>query len=294
MPSPIALIASLLALSVEGDPSYVRSSIVAVRSHGPANELWIVRPDGADLHRLGATATALSRPSWTLDAKSVLFTERGDAQASLYSLPVDGGTKTLLCRERGSNSDARLAPDGSAIALTLTRDGNSEVYLLARGRLSRLTKSWELDASPAWSPSSDRLAFVSTRLGSAEIFVMDRDGKSVEALTGLGLRAQHPDWSPINDQIVFSVRESSTRASVWSVDARTRNLVRLTNESGIDTDPSFSPDGRWIVFVSDRSGARDLWIMSAEGGDAHPITSGGDFSTPAWSPLWRDSLAGVR
>src|SRR5262249_6150419 len=148
--------------------SYVRASIVAVRSHGAASELWIVRPDGRDLHRLGGASSVLSRPSWSVDAKTVLFTEREDAQANLYSLPVGGGTRTLLCREPGSNVDARFAPDGSTIALTLTRDGNSEIYLLSRGILTRLTKSWELDASPVWSPSSDRLAFISTRNGAAE------------------------------------------------------------------------------------------------------------------------------
>jgi TolB protein len=293
MPASVALLASLLALSVEGDPSLSRTSIVAVRANANSSQLWLVQPSGGEPRRIGGTSSVMSRPSWSLDGKSVLYTERANARADLYLLPVKGGRKTLLSRQPGLNADARPAPDGTAIALTLTRDGNTEIYTMSRGKLTRLTETWQIDTSPTWSPAGDRLAFVSARLGAAEIFVMDRDGANAEPLTGLGLNAQNPEWSPAGDQIVFSARDGEKKADIWSVDVNTRALVRLTSGAGLDVEPSFSPDGRWIVFVSDRSGARDLWVMSAEGGQPRRITNGGDYAMPAWSPEGRDALAHV-
>lgn len=293
MTAPIALLASfsLLALSVEGDPSLSRTSIVTVRTHGTATELWIVQPNGGEPQRLGGTSSVVSRPSWSLDGKHVLYTERSNARADLYLLPVGGGRKTLLSREPGMNADARLSPDGASIALTLTRDGNSEIYTLSNGRFTRLTNAWQLDSAPVWSPNGDRLAFVSARLGATEIFAMDRDGNNVEPLTGLGLNAQSPDWSPDGERIVFSARDGEKKSDIWTVDVKTRAVVRISTGAGLETEPSFSPDGRWIVFVSDRAGARDLWVMSADGGEARRITKDGDYSAPSWSPIARDALA---
>lgn len=293
MTAPIALFASfsLLALSVEGDPSLSRTSIVTVRTNTTGNELWIVRPNGGEPQRLGGTSSVISRPSWSLDGKNVLYTERASAQADLYLLPVGGGRKTLLSREPGMNADARLAPDGSAIALTLTRDGNSEIYSLSNGQFTRLTNTWQLDGSPIWSPNGDRIAFVSGRLGANEIFVMERDGKNAEPLTGLGLNAQHPDWSPDGERIVFSARDGEKKSDIWTVDVKSRAVVRISSGAGLETEPSYSPDGRWIVFVSDRDGERDLWVMSADGGEARRITKDGNYSSPSWSPLSRDAFA---
>ncbi len=66
---------------------------------------------------------------------------------------------------------------------------------------------------------------------------------------------------------------------------RTRQLSRLTSDPGIDTSPSFSPDGNQIVFTSDRSGSARLYTMRADGSGQRAISrGGGSYTAPAWSP----------
>lgn len=279
----IALSASLLALSVEGDPSFTQSRLVAVQVQKNDRALVTLRPDGTELKRFYEGTPALTSPTWSADGKNVYFTERAGIQADLYSLPVGGGPRTLISRVPGLNSDAEASPDGAALALVLSRDGNSEIYLLENGNYQRLTNQWTLDTSPTWSPLGDRLAFTSARDGATELFLMNRDGRGAARVTEFGMTVQNPDWSPAEEKIVFSVRENEQSADLWIADLQTRELTRLTNTPGMDMEPAFSPNGRWIVFVSDRSGHRDLWVMPAAGGNAAQITSGGDFQSPAWS-----------
>jgi TolB protein len=74
-------------------------------------------------------------------------------------------------------------------------------------------------------------------------------------------------------------------SNLYSLDLRTRQPTRLTSSQAIDTSPCFAPDGSKIVFNSDRGGSQQLYVMSANGGDARRISFGsGKYGTPVWSP----------
>ena len=74
-------------------------------------------------------------------------------------------------------------------------------------------------------------------------------------------------------------------SNLYTMDLHSRATTRLTESSGIDTSPSYSPDGSQIVFESDRGGAQQIYVMSASGGSAKRISFGqGRYSTPVWSP----------
>jgi TolB protein len=283
MPHPMILAASLLALSTEGDPSFSQSRLAAVRVGKTARELWSLRPDGSDLRKMHHSTVVMGGPSWSSDGKHVLFTERSGIQADLYSLPVGGGPKQLISRAPGLNADAEISVNNE-LALVLSRDGNSEIYLLDGANYRRLTNEWTLDGAPSWSPMGERIAFTSARAGATELFLMKRDGSGAKKLTSFGLTVQQPDWSPVEEKVVFAVRENERSSDLWILDVQSGELTQLTNNPGVDSEPTYSPNGRWIAFVSDRSGHRDLWVMPAAGGTAAQITTGGDYQMPAWSP----------
>jgi TolB protein len=68
-----------------------------------------------------------------------------------------------------------------------------------------------------------------------------------------------------------------------TVSLRDRSLKQLTSD-GRNEDPSWAPDGRHLVFVSDRSGVRQLWVLDVESGRTRQLTHGGSVRRPAWSP----------
>ncbi len=94
-----------------------------------------------------------------------------------------------------------------------------------------------------------------------------------------------PRFSPDGQKIVMSLGMPDGRTSIYEMDLRSRQSRRLTQSDGIDTSPSYAPDGSQIVFESDRGGAQRLWVMNADGSGVHPISMGeGSYSTPVWSP----------
>ncbi len=79
--------------------------------------------------------------------------------------------------------------------------------------------------------------------------------------------------------------EDNGNANIYTMDLRSRRTTQLTRTPAIDTAPCYSPDGRQIVFESDREGSQQIFVMNADGSGQRRISSGqGSYSTPVWSP----------
>lgn len=143
------------------------------------------------------------------------------------------------------------------VAFVSDRDGNREIYTAGRGtlgggqaqNLGRLTNDPAAEENPAWSPGWTRIAFQSNRNGNWDIFTIraDCDPKAADAATACDLR-------------------------------------QLTNDPADDMLPAWSPDGRWIAFVSTRSGTADIYLAPSGGGAAIPLLLAG--TAGAWRPAW--------
>ena len=119
--------------------------------------------------------------------------------------------------------------------------------------------------------------FVSTRSGTTEIWLCDRDGQNQVQLTSFdGPCDRYAALGPDGRQIAFDTR-SQGNPDIWIVSLRWRPPAPLTKEPSEDIDPSWSRDGRWIYFGSNRSGRLQIWKMPAEGGLAVQLTKDGGF-----------------
>jgi Tol biopolymer transport system component len=147
---------------------------------------------------------------------------------------------------------------------------------------------------PEWSPDSRRIAFQSSRDGNFEIYVMNADGSNPTRLTNNTIGDFYPNWSPDGKKLAFSSHRNGDEYStpgkmqIYVMNADGSHQTRITNNAHNDFAPAWSPDGREIAFVSDRSGINDIHIMKADGAEQVNLTLAlpkkGERGNPHWSP----------
>ena len=144
------------------------------------------------------------------------------------------------------------------------------------------------DRYPRWSPTGERIAFVSDRDAKPEIYIINADGKDVRRLTTSppGVSSSSPAWSPDGRRIAYVSGVSlDSRVFVMNADGSDQRLL----VSGRSWRPAWSPDGRKIAFESEPIGSSGASVITAEGGQqvniASGVTMGRDIvETPSWSP----------
>ena len=156
----------------------------------------------------------------------------------------------------------------------------------------RLTDDPAYDGWPTWSPDGSQIAFMSTRSGNPEIYVMNSDGSNLRQLTDHPANDIWPEWSPNGRRIAFPSRRDGN-FEVYVINADGTNLQRLTNTPGHEDFPTWAPDGKQILF-SRTEGNDGTYVMSVPvGTDAAGAEPGSgnerrllDFRVfePAWSP----------
>lgn len=278
-------IADEVVYQFTGEPGIASTKIAYVETVGKAKQIFVMDYDGAERVRLTFNDSINLFPVWSPDARSLAFTSYMHGYPDVYRLFVfEQRPLQVLAAAPGLNSSPAWSPDGKSVALTLTKDGNPEIYVLnvGTGTLRRLTRHWGIDTEPSWSPTGRELAFVSDRAGPAQIFIMDAEGANVRRLTSEGFNTQ-PRWSPRGDVIVYTSRRGNN--DLWAINVDGSNPRRLTAGPGANESASWAPNGRHLVFQSNRLGSWQLSTMLADGSEQQPLTRGpGDTTGPSWSP----------
>ena len=191
-------------------------------------------------------------------------------------------------------SGVAWSPDGRRIAYYQMQDESWELHVVnADGSGERVLGSAETWCSLAWSPDGTRLAVRRSRDGHDEFSVVNADGSGALTLKRVTAQAPNwctgsgPAWSPDGRKLVFTADgkflpsgvERGSEVLVVNADGSGRR--KLTRNRARDFRASFSPDGRKITFVTDRSGGIETWVMNPDGsGQARLTRSDGG----AWSP----------
>lgn len=139
--------------------------------------------------------------------------------------------------------------------------------------------------SPAWSPDSRRIAYVSFEGNRSSIFVQTlRTGNRIQVSSRAGVNGA-PAFSPDGRKLVVTLSDPDGNLDIYTLDIATRQTQRITTHRAIDTEGSWSPDGRYIYFTSDRSGGPQVYRVSANGGAAERVTFEGSYNArPRISP----------
>jgi TolB protein len=284
-----------VVLQFTGEPGVSLTRIAFVVDGGRTKELYTMDVDGARQRALTADKSLALSPAWSPEGSLLLFTSyRGGSGPQVFVIAADGGRPFLVSGRSGLNTSASYSPDGREIVCTLSQDGNPEIYLLdARGGSPRrLTNTRGIDTSPCWSPTGREIAFTSDRGGAPQVYVMDREGGNVRRLTFDVDYTDSPTWSPRGDRIAFVAR---TGAGFDIYVCRADGTgTRLIVGGASNENPRWSPDGRHLVFASNRDGVPALYITDLDERPPRRLDTGGlRAQSPAWSPRSPNSGAAI-
>jgi len=176
--------------------------------------------------------------------------------------------------------DQRAGPQATQYAqiYTITPDGRNR---------KQLTTGEPGNFFPAWSPSGEQLAFVSTRNQKHEIWIIDSTGKNERFITSGFL----PAWSPDGRQLAITRPDAKGRRQIWIIGVDGRGEKQLTSE-GLNHCPTWSPKGDKIAYWSgDERGFGQVWVMRSDGTQRRQLTrpqkneytpDGSSANAPAW------------
>lgn len=150
-------------------------------------------------------------------------------------------------------------------------DGGPRSY--GECRVSVLVDSTAMDREPMLSPDGRRMVFNSDRTGFYEIHAANAGGSNQVALTAMALTALgSPRWSPDGQTVVFD-RYENGHSTIFAINSRGGKPRRVTSEGFRDIRPSYSRDGRWIYFASNRAGGPlEVWKVAPRGGPPQRLT----------------------
>jgi TolB protein len=251
--------------------------------------IYRIDADGADLQPVTAAGARAFSSAWAPDGRRIAYTEFHEQGAQLYVQEVGGGRRLVGTTERGLNYTPAFAPDGRTLVFSRSDESGTDIFSYDVERhccLARLTSGRFADnLSPTFSPDGRRIAFVSTRAGAPQIYVMSADGTGQELLApfdyGVTGSSNAPEWSPDGLSLAFH-RDVGGSPQVFLLDVQRRDVRQLTS-AGRNEDPTWAPDGRHLAFVSNRTGNRQIWVIDLETGRVRQVTRVGEARLPAWS-----------
>jgi Tol biopolymer transport system component len=206
----------------------------------------------------------------------------------------------------------RFSPDGRWLAITLESESGADVWRhdLQRGTRTRLTTTGAA-GFPAWSPDSAHVAFYDARSGPWSLFTRVADGSlAAEAvLTGSrpdsaaawshdpaekllpgfaptlsGANPQYPmSWTPDGRTLAFTERKPNGERDIWVIE-RGQDPTPFLLTPADEWSPAFSPDGRWLAYVSDESGRNEVYIQPYPGPGGRWLISTDGGTDPVWAP----------
>ena len=253
-------------------------------------EIWAMDYDGSNQHQLTRLASIALSPRISPDGSRLAFSAltKSGWEIMMYSLELSRAVS--FARFGGTNLSPAWSADGSKLAFSSSRSGAPEIVVsdTSGGNLQRLTTGKGPDVSPVWNRKTDsQMAFVSGRTGLPQIYTMGADGTNQVRMTDQGY-AVSPNWSPSGQLLTFAwVRKYGPgdpgALDLYLMDIASKQWVQLTHDGGRNDYPSWSPDGRHLVFQSNRSGTLQIWSMLADGTKVHQLTFTGHNTQPNWS-----------
>lgn len=280
-------IADYIYEKLTGDKGVFSTRITYVTKSGPRFSLWIADSDGEGAQSALASPEPIISAAWSPDGKQLAYVSFEARKPVVYVHTVGNGQRRAVANFNGSNSAPAWSPDGRMLAVTLSRDGNSQIYLIdpmAPQTPHRLSQSGGIDTEPAYSPDGRFIYFVSDRGGAPQIYRMPSGGESAgraERITFTGNYNISPALSPDGRRLAYISRIHG-EFKLQVMELANPHAISLT-ETSADERPSFSPNSRLIMYATRHAGQEALMTTTLDGKiKARLAAQSGDIREPHW------------
>lgn len=244
--------------------------------------VFVTAVGGGEPRQISNLFLSISSLAWSPDGEWVYVAGRQEENGGVWRVPVDGDAKSVpQLVTNGFLTSLSIAGGSPLRILSSEQQMKQEILrtpVKADGSLGEAApvpeaSSTESESYPAYSPDGTRIAFVSERSGSAQVWVTE--GAGARRVTNLGRRAAAPRWSPDGKWLVCSVVEDVGRwIYVVGLDGSARKLIEGAR-------PSWSGDGKWVYFMQHAGGRAEVFKIPAEGGKKTQVTQNGGFESLA-------------
>jgi TolB protein len=268
------------------------TKIYFVSTRSGSKEIWVMDYDGENQHQVTHLGSISISPRISPDNSRVAFSTLGHEGWSvrMYSLELGRMVSFPGGSAGGSNLSPAWSSDGSQLAFSSSRSGDSEIWVAdANGNgVHRVTSITGPNVAPVWNPRTNaQLAFVSGRTGEPQIYTMGVDGSNMQRMTDSGY-AVSPSWSPSGGMLAFAWNRKYGPGDpggqdIYVFEIASMHWLQVTHESGNNDFPSWAPDTRHIVFQRRIGKNSQIWTMLSDGTHQQQLTKAGDNSMPNWS-----------
>lgn len=279
----IALTAALCTSAPAQNPT---AEIAFLRFSGDFYQIWLMDRDGRNLRQLTTSPGDKANISWSPDGSRILYnTNMGE----LHILNIASGKSRPLDIGMTGMTDAEWSPDGKSVLFSLSTTDSidtNDIWLVTLADKSRrkLTRMAHLQHHPVWADRGRKILFLSGQGNEVhDIWITDTGGLSPRQLTFSSGYNFEPDCSVLN-QVAFSSNRSGNY-DLYLMDLQGTRVVPVAAHPGFDSEPDWGPNGKSLVFVSNRSGRSHIWKLRLDGLILTQLTRGDSRNrTPKWRP----------
>jgi Tol biopolymer transport system component/DNA-binding winged helix-turn-helix (wHTH) protein len=216
---------------------------------------------------------------WMADGRRIVYSSDRYGRTGIWTILVSGGVPEQLVVGGENAEGISVSRNGHNRLVYVRETVDANIWRMPgpassdRNEVStRLIASTKLDQEPQLSPDGNKIVFSSDRSGTAELWVSDGEGHNPAQLTSLGGPIPgSPRWSPDSQRVTFDCSKAGN-SDIYTINVDGGPPHRVTTESSIDVRPSWSRDGRWIYFGSNRTGEWQIWRSSTQSQQVLQVT----------------------
>lgn len=281
-------IADDIYLKLTGARGAFATRIAYVNENRAAHDyrLEVADADGEGTQVAVKSNQPIISPAWSPDGTKVAYVSFEKQKPVIYVQNLVTGQRTVVSNQKGSNSAPSWSPDGSKLAIALSKDGHYQVYSVNvdGSGLRRLSNSNGIDTEPQFSADGQSIYFTSDRSGGPQVYKMPASGGNATRVTFKGNYNISPRVASDGKTLAWiSQREGGF--SLYAMDLSSGQELRLADGA---TEPSFSPNGRYIMYATKGGGRAGLAVVSTDGRIKQRLsTNAGNIREPNWGPFMK-------